>query len=75
MERYLIVDPPMGWMYGFPKTLKKLESDQDCHFAYAEMLESYRDLLKLSKYPEEDMEFALARSRYWATYKKDTDTE
>ena len=47
----LIVDPPSGWKYGFPKELKpgvKME-----------------DLLRESGYPEKDIEFACKYYRYW----------
>lgn len=44
-----IVDPPSGWRYGFP----------------APLTNDYRGQLRLAGYPEKDIEFALAHSRYW----------
>lgn len=44
-----MVDPPGGWMYGFPKILE----------------EDYRQQLIDSGYPEGDIEFALRYSREW----------
>lgn len=43
------VDPPSGWMYGFPKPL---ESD-------------YEGQLRGAGYPEKDIELALKHSRYF----------
>jgi hypothetical protein len=45
----LIVDPPSGWKYGFP--------------APAE--DDYGAQLRLHKYPEKDIEFAMRHSRYY----------
>lgn len=47
----IMVDPPGGWKYGFPKELKP---DQ-----------SYEDLLRKSGYPEKDIKLALQYSRQW----------
>jgi len=47
----LIVDPPSGWRYGFPKELKPGVN--------------YEDLLRESGYPEKDIKFALTYSRSW----------
>lgn len=44
----LIVDPPSGWMYGFPAPLK----------------EDYEQQLRDAGYPEKDIPFALKHSRY-----------
>lgn len=45
----LMVDPPSGWMYGFPALLQ----------------EDYVQQLKDAGYPEKDIELALKHSRYW----------
>lgn len=47
----LIVDPPSGWRYGFPKELKPGVK--------------YEDLLLQSGYPEKEIEFAVKYSRSW----------
>lgn len=47
----LIVDPPDGWRYGFPKELK---DGQD-----------YAELLRQSGYPEKHIEFAMKHTRQW----------
>ena len=46
-----IIDPPMGWKYGFPAPLE----------------EDYEAQLRRSGYPEEDIGFALRYSRGWDT--------
>ena len=46
----LIVDPPSGWMYGFPAPLQ----------------EDYIQQLKDAGYPEKDIPIALKHSRYIA---------
>lgn len=46
-----IVDPPNGWLYGFPMELK-----EGVEFV---------DLLRENGYPEEDLGLALAYSRWW----------
>lgn len=50
MKRTMI-DPPSGWKYGFPKELKDGVS--------------YRQLLKDSGYPENNIQFAMLYSRQW----------
>jgi hypothetical protein len=42
-----LVDPPSGWMYGFPAVLE----------------EDYPAQLRKAGYPEEDMELAMRHSR------------
>jgi hypothetical protein len=51
MAKVLMVDPPSGWKYGFPKPLDKEKS--------------YEQQLKEAGYPEEDIPFALKHSRYY----------
>lgn len=45
----LIVDPPEGWRYGFPKPRKGVYSEQ----------------LRDAGYPEDLIPLALEHSRYW----------
>ena len=49
--KILVVDPPSGWMYGFPKVLKDEVR--------------YEQLLRDSDYPVEKIPLALKCSRYW----------
>lgn len=44
----ILVDPPSGWMYGFPAPLE----------------EDYVNQLRKAGYPEKDIDFALRHSRY-----------
>ena len=44
----LLVDPPSGWMYGFPAPLE----------------EDYENQLRKAGYPERDIPMALRYSRY-----------
>ena len=46
----IIVDPPSGWMYGFPAPLE----------------EDYEQQLRNAGYPEKDIPMALEHSRYLA---------
>jgi uncharacterized protein Smg (DUF494 family) len=46
----VLVDPPSGWMYGFPAPLQ----------------EDYEQQLKDAGYPEKDIPLALKHSRYMA---------
>lgn len=46
----LIVDPPSGWMYGFPAPLE----------------EDYEQQLRNAGYPEKDIPMTLKHSRYLA---------
>lgn len=59
MTKKLMVDPPSGWRYGFPKELKEGTT--------------YKELLLKSGYPEKDIEFAIEYSRNW--YEEDDDKE
>jgi hypothetical protein len=44
----LLVDPPSGWMYGFPAPLQ----------------DDYEGQLRRAGYPEKDIPFAVKHSRY-----------
>jgi hypothetical protein len=66
MAKYLMVDPPGGWQYGFPKVLMKMKDDiYRLDVLAHSMNDIYLDLLKLSKYPEKDIPMAMKHSRYW----------
>jgi hypothetical protein len=49
MTKVTIVDPPSGWLYGFPAPLQ----------------DDYSKQLRDAGYPANDMELALHYSRYW----------
>lgn len=49
----IIVDPPSGWMYGFPAPLE----------------DDYEAQLKRHHYPTKDIPMALEWSRYWESDK------
>jgi hypothetical protein len=49
MTKVTMVDPPSGWMYGFPAPLK----------------EDYEAQLREHGYPKKDISFARSYSRYW----------
>lgn len=51
----LLVDPPSGWMYGFPKYW-----DKAIH-------PNLEDLLRESDYPVKDIPFALSNMRFIGT--------
>lgn len=51
----ILVDPPSGWMYGFPAPLQ----------------EDYEQQLKDAGYPEKDISLALKHSRYMADTKEE----
>lgn len=50
----ILVDPPSGWMYGFPAPL---QSD-------------YEEQLRKAGYPEKDIPLALKHSRYIGTHEE-----
>jgi hypothetical protein len=52
----LIIDPPSGWMYGFPKPVP---DDILCDNAL------FRAWLVQQGYPAQDVELAVKHSRYW----------
>ena len=52
-EDELMVDPPSGWMYGFPALW-----DKKVH-------PKLEDLLREKKYPEKDIDFACQYLRVW----------
>ena len=47
-----MIDPPSGWMYGFPKELPDGVKD-------------LRKWLVDNGYPEKDVDFAVKYCRYW----------
>lgn len=51
--RQVVVDPPSGWMYGFPAVWDKDE--------YAEI----EEFLKAKGYPEKDIDMACRHIRMW----------
>ena len=51
LKKRLLIDPPSGWMYGFPDYW--IEEDHG----------SMEDFLRLKKYPEKDIDFALEHMR------------
>lgn len=53
---YLMMDPPSGWMYGFPKPVPV--SVIGCE-------QSLTDWLMINGYPHDSIELALKHSRYW----------
>ena len=60
-SRKVVVDPPSGWMYGFPATWDKDE--------YAEV----EDFLKAKGYPEDQIDFACGYMRMWLPQEENKD--
>lgn len=54
--KVLIIDPPSGWRYGFPKILPQ---------ELVGNTEALSKWLVSNGYPKEDIELALQYSRYW----------
>lgn len=79
MKTITIVDPPSGWMYGFPKVFTFKPQLLEMCLCEDSYKEEY--LNQLSKwfiengYPKEEVDMALKYSRYWeenmSTYGKD----
>lgn len=61
--KVLIIDPPSGWRYGFPKPVP-----EDFHTSDIDLSK----WLIGEGYPESDIELALKYSRYWETEIEDT---
>jgi hypothetical protein len=55
----IMVDPPHGWLYGFPKALPE-EGTVDI-----------RAWLIKNGYPKEDVDFAILHCRMWEVENKD----
>lgn len=51
--KVLYIDPPGGWLYGFPQIWD------------TEEYPSYKDLLRAKGYPEKDIALACEYSRSW----------
>lgn len=51
-----IIDPPSGWMYGFPKIIPDEARKTEV---------SLREWLLAQGYPSKDIPLALRHSRYW----------
>lgn len=54
----LMVDPPSGWMYGFPALWDKEKQPE------------LKEFLKEKGYPEKDIDFALNHIRMWFPQEK-----
>lgn len=50
----LIIDPPSGWKYGFPREVPKYLTDEE-----------FKQWLLDCGYPEKHIELALNYSRFW----------
>lgn len=48
-DERIMIDPPSGWMYGFPK----------------EWTGNTEDMLREARYPLEEIEWALQHCRFW----------
>jgi hypothetical protein len=55
-DQIIVIDPPSGWKYGFPKILPNYIKGSD-------LLSNW---LLDNGYPQEDIELALKHSRYWS---------
>ena len=60
MKKVLVIDPPGGWQYGFPKPIR------DEFYTLGDDFDLARWLIS-EGYPEKDIELALKYSRYWET--------
>ena len=58
MAKVLIIDPPEGWRYGFPKPVHEEFHTLGSDFDLSRWLIS-------EGYPQQDIELALKYSRYW----------
>lgn len=59
MQKYtdtVIIDPPEGWKYGFPKEVEVSVARDD---------EALSNFFRENGYPEEQIPMALKHSRYW----------
>lgn len=62
MAKVRIVDPPSGWMYGFPAECPEdVWNDHD----------KFKQFLLDKGYPEEDVEFGSSYVRAWFVEKED----
>lgn len=59
---HIMVDPPSGWKYGFPKRMPTGTEDVG-------------QWLIDNNYPEDDVEFALAHCRMWMSKRDGGDSE
>lgn len=55
-EKFLMIDPPSGWHFGFPKKLPNNWKEKDFDLSKWLVEEGY---------PKEDLELALTYSRYF----------
>lgn len=58
MAKVLMIDPPEGWRYGFPKPVHEKFHTLGSDFDLGRWLVS-------EGYPEKDVELAIKHSRYW----------
>jgi hypothetical protein len=58
MPKQLMIDPPSGWQYGFPKPVPS---------GYIKNETLMRIWLAGEGYPAKDVDLALKHSRYWET--------
>lgn len=59
-EKTLMIDPPSGWRYGFPRPVPEAFFDEGFNFV---------DWLIDCGYPAADVPLAIKHSRYWETEK------
>jgi hypothetical protein len=56
MNKVIMIDPPEGWKYGFPKSIPN---------GYLKNESLMRIWLSNEGYPEKDIDLALKYSRHW----------
>ena len=68
----MVVDPPEGWKYGFPKYIPSeiMQSEFD-----RVLRKSYREWLLKQGYPQELIESAMKHSRFWITENEENSLE
>ena len=59
-DKVLLIDPPSGWRYGFPRPMPETFFDEGFDMG---------DWLISCGYPAADVPLALKYSRYWETEK------
>jgi len=64
MKRYLVIDPPEGWLYGFPKRFREMEEGETLSTRKDTLEETHKFLVE-NGYPKEKLESWVGFIRFW----------
>lgn len=74
--KYLIVDPPSGWLYNFPRSVATVNDDTSFEVTASPLFSAIvKVAMEKSGYKEKDIEMGLRHLRVWFENKPSKDEQ